>query len=148
MPYRISGKVIGDDGYPLYQQALVEELNPQGQPIANILTDEETGSFVFFAESQNSTIRVKSTGYKEKTFTASAMPAEIPLFPLDESIINLTRPKPSKTGLYIAIGTVALIAIAAYASGKKDKKKTVATAVATKTPAKAKAKPTAKTVTV
>ncbi|QEE49605.1 carboxypeptidase regulatory-like domain-containing protein [Flavobacterium alkalisoli] len=147
MPYKISGKVVGDDGYPIYQQALIAELNNQGQQVANILSSEETGSYVFFAENENSTIRISSPGYKEQIFLAKAVPSEITLYPLDSSVINFTRPKPDRTGLYLALGTLAAVAITAIAIGRKDKK---AKAQDSKPKAKpvATAKPKVKTVTV
>ncbi|MEE1899589.1 hypothetical protein V1389_14665 [Flavobacterium rakeshii] len=152
MPYKIIGKVVGDDGYPIYQQSIVEEINNQGKAIANILTAEDTGSFVFFATSENALINVKSPGYKTKTYTAKDMPSAIELLPMDESVINVTR-KPTKTGFYLALGTLGTIAIIALAMQNRANRKKPQSTTAKKLPAakpkpKTRTKAKAKTVTV
>lgn len=151
MPYKISGKVVGDDGYPIYQQAIIAEINSEGQQIANILSAEDTGGFVFFADNENSKIKITSPGYKEQFFLAKNIPTAIPLYPMDESVITVTRPKSNKTVLYFTVGTLAVAAIAAIVIGNKDKKKQTAkskTVATVKPKPKALPKPKAKIVTV
>ncbi|QEE49641.1 hypothetical protein FUA48_08605 [Flavobacterium alkalisoli] len=155
MPYKIIGKIVGDDGYPIYQSALIEELNNKGEQIASVLSDADTGDFIFLPLGENSLIRISSPGYKELKFAAKDVPyPKITLYALDSSVINFTRTKPTNAGLYIALGTIALVAIAAYAIQKNDQKKQAATAPVKSLPAakpKTNTKPQArpvKTVTV
>lgn len=149
MPYKIIGKIVGDDSYPIYQSALIEELNSQGQQIASVLSDENTGDFLFMALNGDSLIRISSPGYKELKFAAKEVPEQITLYALDSSVINFTRTKPTNTGLYIALGTIALVAIAAYAMQKNDnKKQAAATAVKSLPAAKTTTKPQARPVKV
>lgn len=154
MPYKIIGKIVGDDGYPIYQSALIEELNNQGVQIASVLSDQETGDFVFFAEYETSIVRISSPGYKPQTFTAKNVPNQITVTALDESIINAKRPTVNKTGLVIALGVLAVVAFTAVALQKNDNTKKAQAqpkaAPAKKLPAKTTSKPrvTPKTVTV
>lgn len=154
MPYKIIGKIVGDDGYPIYQSALIEELNNKGVQIASVLSDADTGDFMFLPLGEDSLIRISSPGYKELKFAAKDVPTKITLYALDSSVINFTRTKPTNAGLYIALGTIALVAIAAYAIQKNDQKKQAAAAPVKSLPAakpKTNTKPQArpvKTVTV
>jgi len=124
MPLQIKGKITDTEGLPLYHVAEISEipLNPGTGVLpvtgANVLSDEQTGDFTFFAMNPSSLIRVFAIGYKVRTFPATAVPAEIALEPATV-IEGKTTKKEDNTLLYI--GGALLIAGVLLAFANKQK---------------------------
>jgi len=143
MPYKITGKILDENGWPLYQIAQISELSnqPGATVSANVWTDENTGAFTFLALDPANTIKVESIGYEPVTFKASAFPSVVKLQPVADLVIsgNTTKKKKDNTLLWLAGGVFAAIAIS-VAMKRKPSKPTA--------PQKAKALPKPINVTV
>ena len=143
MPYKITGKILDESGYPLYQIAQISEVSnqPGATVSANVWTDEETGSFTFLALDAANMIKVESIGYEPVSYKASAFPPVIKLQPVADLVINgtTTKKKSDNTLLWVVGGVFAAIAIS-VAMKRKPSKRT--------TPQKVKALPKPITVTV
>ena len=118
MPYIITGKVLGSDGYPIPSNGImIEELSPSP---AKVWADPETGTFVFSASSSVAIIRISTQFYKAKTGVASSMKGNILL---DEDGVILegtpTIPKNNKSNAWVLLAVFGGIVVTAVALKSK-----------------------------
>ena len=79
MPFKITGRVVDEFGYPLQQAVIIKET-----PILGIISSADViadgnGNFTMQTLSDNSIISVISNFYVTRNFTAKTVPAEIRL---------------------------------------------------------------------
>jgi hypothetical protein len=142
MPFKITGKILDDQGTPLYQVAQITEmpLVPGLLVGANVWTDENTGAFTFYALNPDNLMKVESIGYKPRFFKAKEFPAIVKLEPA-LVIEGNTKKKKDNTLAWVLAGVATLVAVG-FATSKKN------APAAKSLPKKAKAQPKVKTVTV
>lgn len=135
MPYKITGRIIADDGYPIPNDfVMIKELPVSGVPYSpGSVVADENGYFTFMATSENSKIEVSCHFFTAQTFTAKNFPSVVQLSGGEGAVINgqVTKPKADNNNwLWYAAAAAAVIAI--IASGKKK------TGKGLKSPAQAK----------
>lgn len=134
MPYKVTGKIIADDGYPIPDNmVLVKELPQAGstQSPGGVWADAN-GNFTLMATSPTSIIEVSCNFFKTRTFTAKDFPSVVQL-ETEGAVIDaqVTKPKAENNNwIWYAAAAAAVIAI--IASGKKK------TGKGLKSPAQAK----------
>lgn len=121
MPYKVTGKIIADDGLPIPDNGvLIKELPQAGstQSPGGVWADAN-GNFTLMATSPTSVIEVSCNFFKTRTFIAKDFPSVVQLA-TEGAVIDAQVTKPKETGsnwLWYAAAAAAVIAV--LASGKK-----------------------------